>query len=988
MANLYRKVKQLEKKGLKPVNTKFYHSPCGRNIVDYYAVADQYNVQNEHKQLNNDAPPLESDEFKFSSFEIMECKFERTNKPLGFDLQLHSQFVAIKSIEPNSTAHHLKLLPGDILLKVNDTALKKINCIDDVWSAINSKNYNHESIKIKFARKRKTFPVLICQRAGTKCVNGKYSIESKENDALLFSNNNDANFKIMRIFVNKKEDRAIWTLRNTHVKPTRDYYTALTTATNTVPPEYGWKAVGNNGLLPAPGLQYYDIPVTTPSTPTITKVEPNPNAITIHFECEQYMRKPNVCPHMETWYEIEIKHYIHNIDKEKTSKQIETLQIEMCKQSPFTAKCLINGDDYEFIVRSCNHIASTNSNKSKRITPLQLPPKPKIIDIDGNSSELFVHFNGLNAKINSIRATYKMIIESPINGTNRQYQIDDDTKPIHLQNLVNGQQYKIIIESRNCIGVTCSDPELVYPSKKPPKPILINVQSGNREIIVHFKCDGYDKSDIKAWFEMELRNFNTFAKNENNNNKSKSISQSNTDILREVYASLNMDEKSQADTQEIADEQKDHNIPYFRRNTRYFSSPARISPVVNGISYIVCVKAVTLSGNKMSAFSKPIIPKGIPPIPQINKLIPLQSSIKIEFECKDYATDEYKAKFEIEVRPNTLTTKTIKSSAYIFKKLNNGQCYKFRIRSLNKEGKSKWSPLSESVTPLLIPPKPIELRCVPFNKEITVFWVGEELQAPKYSGYYKIVSEPPTITMTVNTQQTQFTQLINGTKYRFKVSAINKVGESISEISQACIPNAKIAKQSYIKTKKQIALELKEILLQKRKKRKKQKARNKIIKVEKAKTMQKEKDKQTFLQSRDIIIEKQQNNKKQNKLKLKQEEQIRLKKKRQQDEQREKIRQKRKNNSIIQRIQYNHDMNVEKQRLKIYQQSQSKKTKQEMLEKKRKEKEKLNKIQQNRRNMSLIQRRKLDKFAKKSNNKSQNINHDISIQSRNKNNSK
>ena len=63
----------------------------------------------------------------------------------------------------------------------------------------------------------------------------------------------------------------------------------------------------------------------------------------------------------------------------------------------------------------------------------------------------------------------------------------------------------------------------------------------------------------------------------------------------------------------------------------------------------------------------------------------------------DYATEEYKAKFDIESFPQTMAQKGIPESPYVFPKLNNGRAYKFHVRGVNKEGKSKWSEVSAPV---------------------------------------------------------------------------------------------------------------------------------------------------------------------------------------------------------------------------------------------------------------------------------------------------
>ena len=214
---------------------------------------------------------------------------------------------------------------------------------------------------------------------------------------------------------------------------------------------------------------------------------------------------------MEVWYEIEMRHFKYNPEKGKTSKKPHETKIWKTHDSPFVANRLQNGDDYEFIVRSVNHIASTNSDVSDLVTPLQLPPKPKIIDITGKPGELYIHFHCPNAKDCKVQAKFEIIVDPPIDEDHQDYEIkehrlliDNDNKPVRLRNLINGTKYQIIVASVNSVGVTYSEPESAYPSKEPPLPVLKKVEPGNREIIVHFDCPGYDKPDIRAWFEVEL----------------------------------------------------------------------------------------------------------------------------------------------------------------------------------------------------------------------------------------------------------------------------------------------------------------------------------------------------------------------------------------------------------------------------------------------------------------------------------------------------
>ena len=327
--------------------------------------------------------------------------------------------------------------------------------------------------------------------------------------------------------------------------------------------------------------------------------------------------------------------------------------------------------------------------------------------------------------------------------------------------------------------------------------LTFQVKAGNREIVVDFKCPGFDRPDILAWFEMVLdpeppsidqagilvKQKSTDAGDIEDDEKTsrghyrqrsrmrtklarksrwrrqtmsqrhmlfggvqspgspsalgphfaksplrgmaapysghrgvpkiKKVLSSGPSIMQGDSTLIMMEEKSTDDmdgndssspngrkytsSQLVKMYEDEDFVPYYRRNTRHGKGPVKISPVVNGIAYIVQVKAVTLSGYKISAFSQAVTPKGPPPIPKICKLLPLESSVKIEFVCNDYATEEYKAEFEVQTNPQTVTMKGIKSSPYEFEQLKNGRGYKFKVRGVNKEGRSTWSEVSKPV---------------------------------------------------------------------------------------------------------------------------------------------------------------------------------------------------------------------------------------------------------------------------------------------------
>eukprot|EP01084_Bolivina_argentea_P060716 110906_1 len=610
-----------------------------------------------------------------------------------------------------------------------------------------------------FAREKPVFKAVECVGAGTECVNGKYSIKDQRNGSFVFVNNNNINIIMVQAY-------NTWELLDSDSNTV--YYKVCGSVYDDIAPKRGWEIV--NGKLPVVTLDYYDIIAVPPSKPRIIRIKSISNGAQIYFECDEAMRRPNECPHIAVWYEIQIRHYkydntvgrrtkftfhggtvvnkttnfifingageaningkyisffsnihiifqhIENKDVQimqkkisgQSSQQWEIVDIKLqkvyyfvkggqtyppcvgwrrkfgkapipklrisnasemksvkAKQSPHVVNELINGDYYEFVVKTCNHISSTSSTVSPAVTPLALPPKPTIINITGKPGELHVHFDCPNAKSKEHQATFEIIITPIID--EHKLLIENSNKPVGLRNLANGKQYKIVVASVNGVGVTYSKPEIVYPSLMPSKPPrIIKVEAKSGQIIVHFNCDGYDEPAVKAWFEIEFMssvdNFSSVQYNHETNTTN-------------VY------------------------VPDFRKNHRYFNSPIIFTRIKDGVSYKVRVKVVTLSGYQVSEFSESIIPKGIPPIPKIKTLKALNASIEIGFGCNYECTEQFKPTFEIESMPHTTRINSIKSSPYIFCNLVNGQKYKFRICSTNIEGTSKWSQFSHIVAP-------------------------------------------------------------------------------------------------------------------------------------------------------------------------------------------------------------------------------------------------------------------------------------------------
>eukprot|EP01084_Bolivina_argentea_P234299 394456_1 len=420
------------------------------------------------------------------------------------------------------------------------------------------------TIPMKLCLENDVLKIITCKGASTD-LNGKYFIEGYQNGALLFANNT-ANCKIMKVSENQEHDEAIWALRELNIdqvdeKHTNefiytDHYKAKTFANNQMPPTSGWK--------PKLNLECTEIQLLSPK-PRNLRIQAIPNAVEIHFECDESTRIPDECSHVRAWYEIEIREFTSHKHQDQIAKIYTT------QSSPFIANNLTNYHNYRVIVRSCNYFSSIDSDISNPFTPLPLPSKPQITNITGKPNKLFIQFKCEKNK--KFRTKFEIMVRPPINNKNQLYPmqngkllVDDDRKPVEIWHLTNGTEYKIFVIAVNNVGVTYSNPESVYPSNKPPKPIMTTIKSGNEALAVHFSCNGYNKPDIKAWFEIEI-------------NKSQS------------------------------DEKTNEFIPPFRRHKRYYNSPIKIASLLNNKPYEIQVIAVTLSGKQKSG-KKSAMPKG------------------------------------------------------------------------------------------------------------------------------------------------------------------------------------------------------------------------------------------------------------------------------------------------------------------------------------------------------------------------------------------
>ena len=128
--------------------------------------------------------------------------------------------------------------------------------------------------------------------------------------------------------------------------------------------------------------------------------------------------------------------------------------------------------------------------------------------------------------------------------------------------------------------------------------------------------------------------------------------------------------------------------------------------------------------------------------------------------------------------------------------LTNGTTYRFRVTATNGVGTGPSSTPTKPVTPGAKPGAPTNARAAKGDQSATVTWTAPTSDGGAPITSYKVTSYPDGITQTVDATQTTatVTGLTNGTSYRFRVTATNRLGTSTSsEATNAVIPSATAA---------------------------------------------------------------------------------------------------------------------------------------------------------------------------------------------------
>jgi len=228
-----------------------------------------------------------------------------------------------------------------------------------------------------------------------------------------------------------------------------------------------------------------------------------------------------------------------------------------------------------------------------------------------------------------------------------------------------------------------------------------------------------------------------------------------------------------------------------------------ITGLTNGTAYRFTVAAINAVGfGPQSGFSNVVTPATVPDAPTIGTAIRGNTSATVSWTpgsnggapITAYIVTPY-----ISGLPQPATTFNSTATTQTVTSLANGTTYTFTVEAVNVAGTSAESGQSNAVTPATVAGMPTIGTATAGNTQATVSWTAPSSDGGSpitgyivtaYVGINPVLQTPYNSTATTQV----FSGLTNGTTYRFRVRAVNSVGNSaFSTTSNAVTPQPTVA---------------------------------------------------------------------------------------------------------------------------------------------------------------------------------------------------
>ena len=430
-----------------------------------------------------------------------------------------------------------------------------------------------------------------------------------------------------------------------------------------------------------------------------------------------------------------------------------------------TVSSLTNGTAYKFKVRAVNAKGDgAESDASASVTPATKPPKPTGVTVSGGDASVTLGWTS-GGDGGSAITKWQYLKEDGGTWDSTWTDIcvtssDSDcpsTTSHTVSSLTNGTAYKFKVRAVNAKGDGAeSDASAsVTPATKPPKPTGVTVSGGDASVTLGWTSGGDGGSAITKW-----------------------------QYLKEDGGTWD------STWTDICETSSDSDCPSTTSHT--------VSSLTNGTAYKFKVRAVNAKGDGAeSDASASVTPEGKPPKPTDVTVSSGDASVTLGWTSGgDGGSAITKWQYLKEAGGTWDSTWTDicetssdsdcpSKTSHAVSNLNNGTAYKFKVRAVNTHGDGAESDESASVVPAGKPPKPAAPTVKAGHRNVIVTssissnngsaittWRYKKKTGDNWDSEWTDVPNSFNLaSMTVTA-----VGLTNGTKYRFKVQAVNGVG--------------------------------------------------------------------------------------------------------------------------------------------------------------------------------------------------------------------
>eukprot|EP01084_Bolivina_argentea_P233354 393068_1 len=228
--------------------------------------------------------------------------------------------------------------------------------------------------------------------------------------------------------------------------------------------------------------------------------------------------------------------------------------------------------------------------------------------------------------------------------------------PLLVQPCVFGQEYDMVMESENLLGITRSKSCKYRPVRVPPQPVIDSIDTDDTEwkMTINVSCAGYNDDDCLAWYELQL--------------------------VKPPKNTLILDDDSY---DPIEDEKELKAVQILEE--KHYESPIVVSPIFAGQTYVVRVRAVNICASNDSEPYDAICIRTVPPIPVFTLSEAFDGSCVLSYECPNYQFYEgFAPQFELKTTPHHKQQPLTLLTQQRVEGLRNGDPYKFSVRARNK----------------------------------------------------------------------------------------------------------------------------------------------------------------------------------------------------------------------------------------------------------------------------------------------------------------